>query len=478
MASVLAIISKGMFEKMSKKPKLGDVLDTDRYVSTVPRLATLDEGGALFLVTVRPPKEDLWLVAVLEGPKFSKKDGAWIAAKNSAPMSDLAKVKAKIAFDNGAGIKAKPGALGMSLQTPRILTDADVALLRGALPSSAAPPGASSDKPATTTTSPSQTAEKKPAISRPAQPRTLREACELEHLRSLAPERLDRLARAIEASSRGALRYLRSHGFGAHTVPVFAHVATGATMHLVPGGSVEQGFSATDRAALLPQLEGRADASTARAWAQSQALSPARTVHTPAFLLAAAPLTSAQIAALLLGEPPADDALRALRGKGTAPYRAWLDERAAGRVSSSRLRVLETALGASGLRLANECEWEHAARALRPALFPWGDSLPEVESALASNAHPLGLSRMGALPELCGDAWFATLKGAPVEAATRRPLHDGPPVYALRGGALRFDGHFESDSSPWRYALNAARRPHTDVADAFAVRPVLPIAER
>ena len=42
----------------------------DRYVSANKGLEPLADGGRLYLVTVRPPNEALWLVAVLEQPKF------------------------------------------------------------------------------------------------------------------------------------------------------------------------------------------------------------------------------------------------------------------------------------------------------------------------------------------------------------------------------------------------------------------------
>ncbi|MBN8557761.1 MAG: hypothetical protein J0L74_08845, partial [Burkholderiales bacterium] len=132
MPSVLAIISKAVFEQMTRGQKVapGVVVATDRYTSNNPRLDALKQGGDMFLVTVRPPNEALWLVAVLESPKPA--GGAWKAAPNAFPITDISAVKGRLTFDSGAGIQARPGALGMSLQTPRVLTDADIALLRGA----------------------------------------------------------------------------------------------------------------------------------------------------------------------------------------------------------------------------------------------------------------------------------------------------------------------------------------------------------
>jgi hypothetical protein len=137
MPSVLAIISKAVFEKMvAKTVAVGDVVDTERYVSSQAVFNQLGPGDAIFLVTVRPPNEQLWLVAVLEGPK--RKKDAWVAAANTHPITDITSSIKKLEFTTGTGIKAKKGALGMSLQTPRVLTAGDVALLRGGTPAVAA----------------------------------------------------------------------------------------------------------------------------------------------------------------------------------------------------------------------------------------------------------------------------------------------------------------------------------------------------
>jgi hypothetical protein len=119
MPSVVALVSRAVFEKMVPKDvAVGHVVATDRYVSSQPAFARLGPGDALFLVTVRPPDEALWLVAVLEG--VQRKGDAWVGAVNTTPITAI----------TGA-FTAKPGRLGMSLQTPRVLAAADVAKLRG-----------------------------------------------------------------------------------------------------------------------------------------------------------------------------------------------------------------------------------------------------------------------------------------------------------------------------------------------------------
>ena len=130
MADMLAIVSKAVFEKLAgKSPKLGTVLGMAAYVSANKNLEHLAEGGRLFLVTVRPPDEALWLVAVLDHPTF---DGAqWLAQPSHLPVTDITALRGKLVFASGKGITAGAGALGMSLQTPRVLADTDVAHLLG-----------------------------------------------------------------------------------------------------------------------------------------------------------------------------------------------------------------------------------------------------------------------------------------------------------------------------------------------------------
>ncbi|MFZ5442427.1 MAG: TIGR02996 domain-containing protein [Myxococcota bacterium] len=138
MTDLLAIISKAVFEADSKGAKPGQVLPLDRYVSTNKALEPLRAGGRLFLVTVRPPDEQLWLVGVLESPKHDGK--AWVAKPNRQPITDISALRGKIRFTSNTGISATKGALGMSLQTPRQLTDADVALMLGGKVAAAPPP--------------------------------------------------------------------------------------------------------------------------------------------------------------------------------------------------------------------------------------------------------------------------------------------------------------------------------------------------
>lgn len=141
MTDILAIVSKAVFEADAPGAAPGAVLPLDRYHSKNPGLGGLAGGGRLFLVTVRPPDEQLWLVAVLDQPKH---DGtSWVASKpNGVPITDVSAARGKLRFATNTGITAKPGALGMSLQTPRTLTADDAALLLGGKAAKAASPAA------------------------------------------------------------------------------------------------------------------------------------------------------------------------------------------------------------------------------------------------------------------------------------------------------------------------------------------------
>ncbi len=128
MASILAIVSKAVFEQDSDM-SIGDLFETSEYQSKNKALDAIAEGGSLFLVTARPGDE-LWLVGVLEKPVFV--GDRWTAQANTVKIADITELIDQFQFESGTGLKAKPGALGMALQSPRKLTDDDVKLLRRA----------------------------------------------------------------------------------------------------------------------------------------------------------------------------------------------------------------------------------------------------------------------------------------------------------------------------------------------------------
>jgi hypothetical protein len=136
MPDIVAIISKGIFEQQAKKGgKLlgpGAVLSLDRYDSKNKALAALAQGGRLVLVTVRPPNERLWLVAVLE--RLAQDASGWrAAAPNRAPITDISPLRKTLRLASGKGLSQDKGALGMSLQTPRALAPEDMIDLLAAL---------------------------------------------------------------------------------------------------------------------------------------------------------------------------------------------------------------------------------------------------------------------------------------------------------------------------------------------------------
>lgn len=136
MPDLVAIIAKGVFEQEARKDgKLlgpGAVLATDRYTSKNKALVPLAEGGRLVLVTVRPPNERLWLVAILEDPLFGA--DMWRApSPNKVPITDISALRKTIKLASGKGLSQDKGALGMSLQTPRALAPEDMDAILGAL---------------------------------------------------------------------------------------------------------------------------------------------------------------------------------------------------------------------------------------------------------------------------------------------------------------------------------------------------------
>lgn len=122
--AMMAIVSKSVFERDVPNAKRGGLYATDRYTSSNKALAQLGTGGSLYLVTVRPPDERLWLVAVLED--VVHKGGAWVArTRNATPIRDISTLRTKLEL-GGKPLPTQAGKLGMSLQTPRVLTPADL----------------------------------------------------------------------------------------------------------------------------------------------------------------------------------------------------------------------------------------------------------------------------------------------------------------------------------------------------------------
>lgn len=145
MTDLLLIISKAHFEAEHRNAKEGDALAFKKYGSTHATIEQVKGGGSLFLVTVRPPDERLWLVGELVNPTHDGHD--WKAPPSDLTVRDITALIPKFTFSNGKGLAPKKGALGMSLQTPRVLTAEDVAMLRGGAAVAAQPKRTTAVKP-------------------------------------------------------------------------------------------------------------------------------------------------------------------------------------------------------------------------------------------------------------------------------------------------------------------------------------------
>jgi hypothetical protein len=228
-ASVIAIVSRAVFEKTAgTKACLGEALSLDRYAANPKAFASLEEGGALFLVTVRPPEEELWLVAIIEHPQ--RKGDVWVGQKNRSPIVRINELLPKLRFATGKGIAPKPGALGMSLQTPRVLTETDEKLLReiSLFHNKSAPIAKDARLP--------------PAPSK-SQDSPWWPVAALATFEATKPGRRRELGQRVENALGSSWKLLPLDD--ALALP-FLHVPTNLRFRLVPGGSMQMGLSEAD----------------------------------------------------------------------------------------------------------------------------------------------------------------------------------------------------------------------------------------
>lgn len=129
---VLAIVKRSVFEQHARDAAPRDILPWATYLSQHPQLRLLGPGSRLFLVTVRPPDERLWLVAVYPGVQLIR-DSLRSVSTNELPIVDISHLRPALKFQSGKGMLQAAGKLGNSLQTPRILTAADLDLLEEAV---------------------------------------------------------------------------------------------------------------------------------------------------------------------------------------------------------------------------------------------------------------------------------------------------------------------------------------------------------
>lgn len=358
MGSVLAIVSKAQFTKASKQSgrlEPGRIWPVDRYDSSHRSLTPLSEGGALYLVTVAPG-ERLWLVAVLSEPEL--RDGSWFASANTTPIRDITDTVPHLRFATGNGIQAKPGALGMSLQTPRGLTQQDEALLQGS--------------------------GQDDWIARV----TLSSWC--------AATDAERNALAAKLIAHLGSGFASGGTLGPLALPVAIHHALDTPFVLVPGGCFRMGLGESAAQRLRDAAQGNEDEEDIlMVLEEERSWHPEHEVDVAPFLIAAHPMSDAALAVLL----DRDDAIS--HEDCIAP---------------SFVPFALEALSRHGMRLPSEAEWEYACRGALDALFPGGVNETPDEPGWPAGAFG---ERFGELPELCADGYHHNHEGARGDALPR-----------------------------------------------------------
>ena len=140
MGDILSIVSKPMYRKWDRRWRTeyarplgpGELLPRDDYEEGHPYVDLyLERGDRIFLVTVRPGPR-LWLLAVYEDVE-RRHDGWYAAHLNRVPITDIMSLRSKLRFNTGHGLRGPDDKLANALQTPRLLTEADVAHLERAI---------------------------------------------------------------------------------------------------------------------------------------------------------------------------------------------------------------------------------------------------------------------------------------------------------------------------------------------------------
>lgn len=128
---MLVIVKQTTFDDIARGYGPGDILEWRRRDARNGRLEALSAGSRLFMITVRPPDERLWLIGVYPG--VQRIGDTWVSVEvNRLPIVDISHLRAELKFSTGNGISLEPGKLGNSLQTPRILATSDIELLERA----------------------------------------------------------------------------------------------------------------------------------------------------------------------------------------------------------------------------------------------------------------------------------------------------------------------------------------------------------
>lgn len=269
----------------------------------------------------------------------------------------------------------------------------------------------------------------------------------METWRAAAPA--ERRALAEAACAGRALRVIRVD----ELVALIHHEPTGLAFHLVPGGTLRMGIGDDELARLRAQYQfwdgaNEADHALTSGWSR-----PVIDVAIGTFLLAAHPIG-----------PAVERSYEALAAMSAEAWGAYLERFAADGLALDDALDRERALIDQGLRLPSEAEWEWAARAGSARSFPSGDAIPESPN---TGANPLGFVDLGALPELCADAWAPTLEATPRDGAARR----GSEARVVRGGGATC--YPWQDCGEWTLLLCGARGPVGEMDGMLAVRPAM-----